>query len=188
MLRLLAPLAAFSLLLSGCSSTVASSQSRAKTYAAGEKAIAGPLTYSIVDTQIQPDLGTDDNRRTPSTRFILIRVSTFNSSNAEVPIPAMTLIDDSGKTYPELADGTGVADWLGIVRKVGPGQTDSGQVAFDAPSQHYRLRLTDANDDSDVGIDIPLDFIHEQLRDTSTIPGAVGQPDQPGQPQAPAGK
>jgi hypothetical protein len=179
MLRLLAPAAVFFLILSGCSSAVPSAKNNAKTYASGEKAVAGPLTYNIVDTEIQPDLGTDDNRRTPQSRFIVIRVSAFNSSNAEVSIPAMTLIDDSGKTYPELADGTGVSEWLGVVRKVAPGQTGQGHVVFDAPAQHYRLRLTDPNDDADIGIDIPLDFIHEQLRDTSTAPTAVGQPDQP---------
>jgi hypothetical protein len=94
----------------------------------------------------------------------------------------MTLIDDSGKNWPELADGTGVSDWLGVVRKVGAGQTESGHVIFDAPTQHYRLRLTDPNEDADVGIDIPLDFIHEQLRQTTTIPGVPAGDGQPGLP------
>ena len=174
MLRLLAPLTVIALLLSGCSAISPDTSKKPKTYGAGEKASIGPLTYSIIDTQIQPDLGTDDARRTPQSRFILIHVSTSNSSNADVPSPAMTLIDDSGKTYPELADGTGVPDWLGIVRKVGGGQTEQGHVAFDAPAQHYRLRLTDPNDNTDVGVDIPLDFIQEQVHDTGTDPSTVG--------------
>jgi hypothetical protein len=182
MLRLLAPLALSALLLSGCASVTPASKNTARTYAAGEKATAGPLTYNIVDTQIQPVLGTEDNRRTPTNRFVLIRVSAFNSGNAEVPIPAMTLIDDSGKQFPELVDGTGVADWLGVVRKVAPEQTAQGVAVFDAPAAHYRLRLTDPNDDNDIGIDIPLDFIHEQLRDTTSIPSALGQPGQAAAP------
>jgi hypothetical protein len=99
-----------------------------------------------------------------------------------VPIPALTLVDDGGKTYSELGDGTNVPNWLGVIRKVGSGDTDLGNIVFDAPSKHYKLRLTDDLDASDISIDIPLSFVHEQMRDvttTSTDSAPVAAPDAP---------
>jgi hypothetical protein len=88
----------------------------------------------------------------------------------------MTLLDDSGKTYNELTDGTGVTRWLGVVRKVDANQTETGSVVFDAPAGHYKLRLTDETDEADVFVDLPLNFAHEQMAndasDTAAVPGA----------------
>lgn len=153
------------LLLASCSSAP---RKDAKVFAAGEKATVGPLIYSVVDTQFSPALGDDpNNQRLPKDRFVVIQLSVSNSGNSELSIPAMTLVDDSGQTYPELADGTGVPRWFGVLRKVASTQTESGQVVFDAPAKHYRLRLTDELDD-DVSIDIPLSYVHEELRDMKT--------------------
>ena len=154
------------LLLSGCSS--APKKETAKVFAAGEKATVGPLIYSVVDTQFAPALGDDPNtQRTPQNRFVIVQVSISNSGTTEANIPLMTLIDDNGQQYPELADGTGVPRWLGLVRKVGTAQTEAGDIVFDAPAKHYKLRLTDELDD-EVSIDIPLSYIHEQMRDMKT--------------------
>ena len=65
------------------------------------------------------------------------------------PIPSIELVADSGKTYNELADGTGVNNWLGIVRHVGPGQTERGNVVFDAPAAHYKLKFSDETTDTE---------------------------------------
>ncbi len=148
------------LLLAGCSNTP-SHQSR--TYQPGEKAIVDKLTYSIVDTQIAPRLGEEPNPRLPQNRFFIVQISVSNSANRPLPIGSMTLIDDSGKVYNELADGTGVPRWLGISRSVDPAQTEQGAVLFDAPAVHYKLRLTDDTDKDDVFVDLPLNFMHEQM-------------------------
>jgi hypothetical protein len=76
----------------------------------------------------------------------------------------LTLVDDAGKNYGELPDGSGVPHWLGIVRMVVSNQTETGAVVFDAPAGHYKLRLTDDSDASDVYVDIPLTFAHEQMQ------------------------
>lgn len=145
-------------LVSGCGSSPARS---AKTYASGDKATAGPIIYSVLDVHILPRLGDDiTTARTPQNRFFLVKIAASNSSSNEVSIPALTLIDDQGKAWPEVADGTNVPDWIGVLRRLDPGATDSGVVVFDAPAQHYRLRLTDEGDE-DVGIDIPLTFVNE---------------------------
>ncbi len=157
------------MLLAGCSSAP---QKEARVYAAGEKATVGPLIYSIVDTQFAPVLGEDvNNQRTPQNRFVIVQISVSNSSTSDANIPLMTLIDDSGKQFPELADGTGVPRWLGVVRKVASAQTEAGEIVFDAPAQHYRLRLTEELDD-EVSVDIPLSYIHEEQKDLKTTQDA----------------
>ncbi len=164
----------FSLVLTGCSGVP---KRESKTWSAGEKVSVGRLTYSVVDTEIVPQLGDDPaTARNAQNRFYLIKVSVSNASNAELQIPAMTLIDDSGQMYNELADGTNVPQWLGVVRKVGAAQTDQGNVVFDAPAKHYRLKLTDETDEADVAVDIPLSYVHEQMKNLKTVPDAQPEP------------
>lgn len=152
---------AFLTALAGCSGVTPARD--VKTYGAGEKATVDRLTYSIVDTEIQPRLGDDDSPRIPQNRFYLVQLSVTNGSNSDLSIPSMALVDDSGKVYPELSDGASVPRWLGVVRRVHAGQTEQGYVAFDAPSRHYRLKLSDDTGDSDVYADIPLSFVHERM-------------------------
>src|ERR1019366_5324148 len=98
------------LILAGCSKAP---KQEAKLYGAGEKAPVGGLSYSLVDSQILQQLGDDPGSpRMPQNRFIVVQVSITNAGNEEVSIPGMTLVDDGGQTYKELADGTGVQRWL----------------------------------------------------------------------------
>lgn len=156
------------LFLAGCSSSTPKKEAR--IFSAGEKAAVGDLNYAVVDTQFANVLGTDPaTQRTPKDRFVMVQIAVSNAGNKDSAIPVMTLVDDAGQTYSELADGTGVARWLGVIRKVGPTQTEQGVVLFDAPAKHFRLRLTDELDD-DISIDMPLSFIHEQMRDMTAAP------------------
>ena len=153
-----------------------SSKNQPVIYAAGDKATVGPLVYNVVDTELADQLGDNpNNERTPQDRFFLVKVSISNSSADDQPIPAMTLVDDAGRSYTELADGTGVPNWLGVIRKVRPTQTEQGVVLFDAPTKHYRLRLNDPLDENEIAIDVPLSFLHEQLRNVDTAPGGPAE-------------
>jgi len=161
--------------VAGCSS-LSSSNNKPVIYAAGDKATVGHLVYSVTDTEMAQQLGDDPaTARTPQNRFYLVKVSISNSGADEQPIPAMRLVDDAGQNYTELADGTNVANWLGVVRKVGPAQTEQGVVVFDAPTKHYRLRLNDAFDDKEIAIDVPLDFVREQLKSVPLAPTAPAE-------------
>ncbi|MDP9053836.1 MAG: DUF4352 domain-containing protein [Acidobacteriota bacterium] len=158
MRRGIAVISFLSLGFTGCSSLAP--KSTPTIYAAGDKASAGSLLYNLTDAESVQQLGDDPSRpRTPKDRFYLIKVSVSNSGSEDQPIPAMTLVDDSGQTYPELADGSGVPNWLGVVRKVGAAQTEQGNVVFDAPMKHYRLRLNDALDEKEIAIDVPVSFV-----------------------------
>jgi Domain of unknown function (DUF4352) len=162
--------AALLVVTTGCSSSSAKKES-ATIYPAGEKATIGPLTYSITDTEMTQTLGDDPaTARNAQERFYLVKVTVSNSGSSDQPIPAMTLVDDQGHSIAELADGANVPNWLGVVRKVGPTQTEQGVVLFDAPTKHYRLRLNDPFDDKEISIDVPLDFVHEQLNSIKTAP------------------
>jgi hypothetical protein len=170
-----AALIAMALLATGCSSVP---KKEAQIFPAGEKVTVGPLVYSVIDSQVLTQLGDDPGTaRTPQNRFYIMTVSVSNSSSEDTPIPGLTLVDDAGKEYPEAADGTNVPNWLGVVRKAGAAQTEQGNVLFDAPAQHYRLRLTDETDAKELSIDVPLTYVHEQMKEVpaTSQPGA-GQP------------
>lgn len=165
-------LSILALALSGCSSLT--SKSKPTIYAAGDKATIGPLVYSVTDTVVTQQLGDDPNSaRTAQNRFYLVKVSISNSSTEDQPVPAMSLVDDDGQNYSELADGTSVPGWLGVVRKVSPSQTEQGNVIFDAPNRHYRVRLTDPLDEKEVAIDMPLDFVRDQLKSLQPTPSEL---------------
>jgi hypothetical protein len=169
--RSLIALSLFAFSLTGCSSTPTRT---VKAYQSGEKAEHNKLIYSIVDAQIFTRLGEEPSARSPQNRFYVVQLSVSNSGNKSAPITPMTLVDDTGKVYPELADGTNIPRWLGVVRSVDENQTETGYVVFDAPSAHYKLKLTDDTDDEDVFVDMPLNFLHEQMNQS-----VVMVPDQP---------
>ena len=161
------------LLATACSSVP---KKESQVFPAGEKVTVGPLVYSVIDSQVLTQLGDNPaTARTPQNRFYVMTISVSNSSSEDTPVPGLTLVDDSGKEYPEAADGTNVPNWLGIVRKAGGAQTEQGNVLFDAPAQHYRLRLTDETDAKELSIDVPLTYVHEQLKEVPATPqsGAV---------------
>lgn len=166
------------LCLSGCSDTVLPAKSEdIHVVPAGEKATIGHLSYNVVDSQILNQLGDSAAPRVPHDRFIMVQVAVTNLSNVDNPIPAIELVSDSGQTYDEQTDGTGVTNWLGIVRHVAAGQTERGNVIFDAPAAHYKLRFSDESTDKEILADLPLSYTHERMDDVS-IPTA----DLPGEP------
>jgi hypothetical protein len=157
--------------LAGCSS-----KKDVTVSPAGEKVPVGPLTYSVIDTEVLPKLGDDPaTARTPKDRFYLITIAISNARNDDASIPGLNLVDDSGHEYAELADGADVPNWLGVLRKVAGNQTERGNIVFDAPAQHYKLRLTEETDPKQVFIDVPLNYLHEQLRDSAQTPSDSAQ-------------
>jgi hypothetical protein len=128
----------------------------------GEDLHVGPLTYNVIDTDWKDRLGEGTSARMPSNRFLLIRMSVTNAGNSETIIPTMTLIDSSGTTHTELTDGAGVPDWLGMIRRVQPSQTQRGVVLFDVPGKAYSLQVAFEGEDPESEktgrVTIPLRF------------------------------
>jgi hypothetical protein len=131
----------------------------------GEKAEIGPFNYQAFDTHWPMTL----QGRTAKDRFFIVHVSVLNSGASDATIPGFEIVDDDGNSYPENVDGTGVDQWLGVSRKLKPANTDQGNIIFDAPPKHYRLRVADENDNF-MYIDIPLNLTSEEP-DRKTIEG-----------------
>ena len=146
---------AAALLLNACSR---SSSSTIRTYSMGEKVMSGQIIYTVYETQWLPQLGEGPAARVPQHRFFLVRMTAVNSGSAEVIMPNVTVEDDKGNSYAELQNGDGVPQWVGYLRKVKPAESAQGNLVFDAPPAHYKLRITDEDEDHTAYIDIPLSF------------------------------
>jgi len=164
---LLLPLA---LLLVGCQR-----ESEQKlSYAMGERVTNGPLTYIVVESAWSTQLGELFTARVPQNRFLLISLSVTNGGGAPISLPLFTLEDGNGKQYKELSDGTGVTNWMGILRTIDPGQTQQGKLLFDVPLTAFKLRMPN---DGEPGyekfaiVDIPLRIDSENS--ASPLPGGV---------------
>ena len=141
-------------LLSGCGSGTPI----IRTVNLGEKAYVGQLSYTAFDTQWLVSLGDGANARLPQNRFFLVHVNVVNGGRGDASVPTFTLLDDAGQTFSELTSGEGVPNWMGIVRKVKPAESETGNIAFDVAPAHYRLRVNDETEDRYAYIDIPLTF------------------------------
>ena len=164
---LLVPLA---LLLAGCQREAEQKLS----YAMGERVTNGPLTYVVVESAWSMQLGDVLQARVPQNRFLVLTISVTNGGGAPVSLPLLSLEDGNGKQYKELSDGTGVSNWMGILRTIDPGQTQQGKLLFDVPLTALKLRMPN---DGEPGyekfaiVDIPLRIDSEDT--TTPLPGAV---------------
>jgi hypothetical protein len=143
---------------SGCAPAVAP---ESRIHRMGERLTVGGLVYNVFDNQWKTQLGEGTEARVPKDRFFLIRLSIVNGGSAEAIVPTLTLVDDAGQTYNELSNGDQVPSWIGYLRRVKPAETLQGNAVFDVSPKHYRLRVSDENDQKSEQIDIPLSFTSE---------------------------
>jgi hypothetical protein len=143
------------LLLNSCGE---SQDKTVKIYEMGTRVEVGHLIYTVFETEWLPQIGAGDTARVPKNRFFLVRLSAVNSASEDLDIPNVSLVDDHGDTVEELQDGDQVPQWIGFVRKAKPADSIAGNVVFDAAPKHYRLRVSDENDEKAAMIDIPLNF------------------------------
>ena len=154
-----ATLALAGLILAGCSSTP--STPPPATYLLGEKVQLGGISYTVFETQWLTHLGDAPTPRVPDNRFFLIRMAAVNGGSQQVSVPNLTIEDDKGKTYDELSNGEGVPQWAGYLRNVRPADSVQGNIVFDAPPAHYKLKLWDEGHTRSAYVDIPLSFGNE---------------------------
>lgn len=141
--------------LAGCSSAPA--EPPLMKYNLGEKVPVGHLTYTVFETQWMTHFGEGVDARVPQNRFFLVRLSAVNGGVSDAIIPNFTIQDDNGHTYNELSDGEGVPQWMGYLRSAKPADFVQGNVVFDAPPAHYRLKISDSEKHAAL-VDIPLSF------------------------------
>ena len=159
------------LLLNSCSSR----PPQAQIYALGEKAVLGRIVYTVYETQWVPQFGNGPSARVPQHRFFLVRMAVVNGGSADVIVPNVTIEDDKNNSYSELSDGDGVPDWIGYLRQVKPAESVRGNLLFDAPPAHYKLRIADENEEKSAYFDIPLSFAGEVAPPVAPLPAGKGQ-------------
>ena len=133
----------------------------------GEAAEIGKLTYTVVESAWRTQLGEGLQARTPQNRFLVLTLSITNRGSSDTSIPLLNLESSTGKRYQELSEGAGITDWLGIIRKVGPGQTIQGRVAFDVPLSVFKLELPESSEsgyDKFTLVEIPLRIDSDQVQ------------------------
>lgn len=121
---------------------------RAETvYRMGEPVTVGKLTYTVLETEWQTELGEGAEQRVPRHRFLLIRLAVANESReSSLAVPLLVLEDQAGQSHREVTEVRGVPNWLGLLRLIGPGSTLRGVVVFDVPPAEYRLRVVSGGD------------------------------------------
>jgi len=140
---------------SGCAPEAAPG---AAVHPMGERVTTGSLVYNVFEAQWKAQLGDGAQARVPKDRFLLVRLSIANGGSAELMVPTLSIVDDSGQTYQELSDGESVPNWIGFLRHVKPAENLEGNIVFDVPPKHYRLRVADENGQKTADVDIPLNF------------------------------
>lgn len=150
------PLLLLSFLLAGCARKETAAR---MDYQMGEKVPFGKVTYNVIESTWRTQLGDQFNLRIPEQRFLMISISVTNSSGGEISVPLFQVENANGKAYRELDNGQGVDNWFGLLRTIGPAQTQQGRILFDVPLSSYRLRLTDGGEPGEekyTWVQIPL--------------------------------
>jgi hypothetical protein len=131
----------------------------------------GHIVYVVFETQWLTHIGQGVDARVPQHRFFLVRLSATNGAGGDVIVPNFSVEDDSGNSYAELPSGEGVPQYIGFLRTVKPAESAQGNAIFDAPPQHYKLKIADENGERAAYIDIPLSFVSE----TPDVPEVGGK-------------
>lgn len=161
---MLASLAALAF-LSVCSCSQVKRESTTKPWQMGEKVPLGPFTYSVIESDWKTELTGSRGRLDPKQRFLVLKLTVANSARERKALSFLSIRNEKGDEFPELQDVEGVPGWMGFLREIPPGGTDSGIIVFDAPLGHYRLVLNDGGLPGEERIslvDLPLQMLPGQ--------------------------
>lgn len=143
------------LLLSGCGS-----KANTVTAKMGEAVTLGGVEHTVLGAEWKASLGQGAEARMPTQQFLVLRLAASNKGGDGAEIASMRLLAADGTEYEELANGSGLPDWFGLVRQINPGESRQGTVLFDAPLAVYTLKLTEHSIDGDEAnaalVDIPI--------------------------------
>ncbi len=116
------------------------------SYRMGDRVQVGTLIYNVLEADWKSQLGDGPAARVPKDRFLVLRVTVTNGGGRQASVPSFTIEDDRGRTFGEETSGEGVLQWLGVIRRIDPAQTDDGRILFDAPPASYKLHVSDETD------------------------------------------
>jgi hypothetical protein len=126
----------------------------------GEPAVAGRLTFNVVEARWRSQLDAFPTPRMPGRNFLMLKLTVTNGGGQPVALPYLKVENSSGEIFSEVENGAGVDNWFGMFRRIQPAQTEEGWLLFDVPTNSYKLRVTNgAVEDEQVAyISIPLNM------------------------------
>lgn len=158
-------LAAGGLTLASCAKdgaeTEAAIKMASKTFKMGERASVGLLSYNVLEASYVSQLGDSGQSKIPQNRYLVVRMSITNGGPKEMELPLFRLVDASGAEFGEVQEADFLKGWFGLIRKIGPTQTEEGRILFDVKPKVYKLIVTDGAETGkeQMGfIEIPIDF------------------------------
>jgi hypothetical protein len=160
------------IVLAGCQQQVRTNL----TYEMGERVENPPFTYIVVESSWRSELGEGFQARAAKNRFLVVTLSVTNGGGSETSVPMLSVEGANSQLYPELSDGAGVTNWLGVLRTVKPAETLQGRIVFDVPRGTYRLRLPDAGEtgyEKYAWVNIPLSLDAGEVQ--APLPGSQGK-------------
>jgi len=145
-----------------------------RTYLMGERVPLGRLIYTVFERQWMTQIGEGVDARIPQNRFYLIRISAVNSGGANAIVPTISLVDAAGGSYSEIDNGDGIPDFIGALREIAPAETVQGNLVFDVPPKHYKLKVSDEEGKQTALVDIPLTFDADAPEVNTPLPDHTG--------------
>ena len=124
----------------------------------GDPIRCGWFSYTVLEVAYKSQLGDGTLAKRPRNGFLLIRLQATSSAGETVSIPFMRLESEGGEVIPEIDDASSLSNWLGVLRRVEPGATETGWLVFDALPGTYGLRLSDGvlDNEKTVFVKIPV--------------------------------
>lgn len=128
------------------------------TFHMGQRVQVGPIIYTVLESEWRTALS--EGGRAPKNRFLVLRVSITNSGSEAIAVPEFELMAENGTRYQEVTENVeGLANWLGMLRKVEPSATQQGAIVYDVPLGPYKLILLEGGDvekERYAHVDIPV--------------------------------
>ncbi len=128
-------------------------------YKVGDKAEAGSLIYTVLDAEWKAQVGSGADAKTPAHRYLIVRLSVTNSGVDNMSLPALMLVDDKNREYPELVGEVDLPQAFGLIRNLRSADTIEGSIIFDVEPKSYKLRLDDGSGSNRIAmVEMPLRF------------------------------
>ncbi len=136
----------------------------------GEAIVLGDVEHAVLVADWRGSIGEGPSARVPENQFLVLRIALSNEADRPAEMASLRLIADDGTEYEELADGSGLADWLGLVRTLSAKESRNGDVLFDAPRGVYKLKLAEHSADGD---EINVAMVEIPVRVDQVLPAEI---------------
>ena len=148
------------------SCTDAKTAAESRVYQMGEKVDVGNVVYTVLEADWRAGIGEGANPMVPKDRFLVIRLAITNGTGAQISLPFLSIENRKKEPFMEVQEVRDLSQWMGLVRLIGPAQTEDGRIVFDVPQTDYFLRVTNSDPENEI---TRLVEIKLTLPDASTI-------------------